>query len=194
MARFFTFVLSLALFSAATFGAAFADTTADADAKPYIVFGGIAAGIALLGFGLFLIKNGRDRRRIGQQSGHWPLTDGKILTAIVAQKWHPTAGTYHVPRVRYSYAVAGRQYQGDVIRLGIEQFGLGGKQQAQACIDRYPVGATFPVHYDPTDPSVALLEATQIGGMRNIVGGAIALVLGVCIFGLGVFISTLATT
>jgi hypothetical protein len=194
MARIFIFALSLAAFSAATAGPAFANTTVDADAKPYIVLGGITVGLALFAFGLFLIKNGRNRRRIGQQSGNWPVADGKILTAIVAKKSYPTTGIFHVPRVHYSYAVAGRQYQGDVICPGIEQFGLGSELQAQACIDRYPVGATVPVHYDPADPSVALLQATQIGGMRNIVGGSIALVLGVCIFGLGVFISTLGTT
>ncbi len=194
MTRFFTFAASLAAFSAASVGAAFAKTTVDADAQPYIVFGGIAVGLALFAFGLFLIKNGRDRRRIGRQSSHWPVAGGEILTAIVAKKSYPTSGIFHVPRVRYSYAVGGRQYQGDVISPGIEQFGLGSELQAHACIDRYPVGATVPVHYDPADPSVALLEARQIGGVRNIIGGSIALVLGVCIFGLGVFTSTLGTT
>ena len=194
MASFFTFVLSLAAFSAATVGAAFADTTVDADAKPYIVFGGIAVGLALFGLGLFMIKNGRDRRRVGKQSGDWPVADGKILTAVVARKWHPTAGYYHVPRVHYSYAVAGKQYEGDVICPGIEQFGLGSELQAHARVDRYPVGSSVSVHYDPANPSLALLETTEIGGMRNIIGGAILLVLGICIFGLGVITSTQGTT
>ncbi len=158
------------------------------------MFGGIAVGIAFFGLGLFMIKNGRNQRQIGQQSVQWPVADGKILTAIVARKWHPTAGYYHVPRVHYSYAVAGQQYEGDVICPGIEQFGLGTALQAHARADRYPVGASVSVHYDPADPRVALLEATQIGGGRNIIGGAILLVLGVCIFGFGVFTSTMGTT
>ena len=193
MARFLVFLSSLTAFSVAQAGVAFASTTVDADAKPYLVFGGVIAGIALFGFGLFLIYNGRNRGRIGRDSGHWPVADGKVLTSIVAKKSHPTAGIFHVPRVHYSYAVAGKQYEGDVICPGIEQFGLGSELQAHAKADHYPVGKIVPVHYDPADPSVAVLETTQIGGARNVFGGAIAMVLGVFIFGLAVVISALPT-
>ena len=193
MARFFVFLSGLAAFSATQVGAAFAGTTVDADAKPYLVFGGVIAGIALFGFGLFLIYNGRSRRRIGRNSGHWPVADGKVLTSTVAKKSHPTAGIFHVPRVRYSYAVAGQQYECDVICPGIEQFGLGSELQAHAKAEHYPVGKIVPVHYDPADPSVAVLETTQIGGARNVLGGAIVMVLGVFVFGLAVVISTVPT-
>jgi Protein of unknown function (DUF3592) len=193
MARFFVFLSSLAAFSAMQADAAFASTTVDADAKPYLVFGGVIAGIALFGLGLFLISNGRNRNRVGRESEHWPVADGKVLASIVAKKSYPPTGIFHVPRVRYSYAVAGQHYEGDVICPGIEQFGLGSELQAHAKADQYPVGENVSVHYDPADPAVAVLETTQIGAARNIFGGAIAMALGIFIFGLAVVISALPT-
>lgn len=89
---------------------------------------------------------------------------------------------YHVPRVTYSYTVGPRKYVGDLIFPGIEQFGLGSNLQAHARADRYAVGKIVPVHYDPADPRVAVLEPTEIGGGRNIFGGAIFLLLGVSAF------------
>jgi Protein of unknown function (DUF3592) len=194
MAKVLIVVIALATFSVAFAGVALAYTTIDADAQPYLVLGGFLAGAACIGLGLFLIKRGRDARRIGQDSGHWPTTDGKILTAIVAKKSYPTAGIYHVPRVRYSYAVAGKAYEGSVICPGIEQFGLGSDLQAHARVDRYPVGKTVLVHYDPNDPSVAVLEPAEVGSMRNIISGALALLLAVFFIGLAIVMSTLATT
>ena len=120
----------------------------------------------------------------------WPVADGKVLTSTVAKKKHPTAGIFHVPRVRYAYAVAGRQYEGDLICPGIEQFGLGSELQAHAKSDKYAVGKIVSVHYDPADPSVAVLETTQIGGGRNVIGGAIVMALGVFFFVLAVVIGT----
>ena len=44
MARFFVFLSALAAFSTMQVRVAFAGTTVDADAKPYLVFGGVYRG------------------------------------------------------------------------------------------------------------------------------------------------------
>lgn len=186
MAKSFIFIFSIAAFSMAPAGIAFAAADFDGNAPNYLVVGGIAAGIGCLLFGLVLIGRGRRSRRIGRESGLWPMADGTILTATVAKSSGGQNRLYHVPRVTYSYAVGSRQYVGNVIFPGIEQFGLGSNFQSHARADRYPVGKIVTVHYDPGDPTVAVLEPTEIGGARNIFGGAILLLLGVSAFALAV--------
>src|SRR5665647_602233 len=107
MARLFAVGLAVAIASIASAGRAFADTV-DAAAQPYMVAGGFIAGAIFIGGGLYTIWVGRDRRRIARESPNWPQADGKILTATVATRWHPTVGSYYVPRAYYSYAVAVR--------------------------------------------------------------------------------------
>lgn len=186
-------VLICAIAVAVPLHPAFADTV-DANAQPYMVGGGFIAGVLLIGIGIIFIQRGRGTRRLARASTQWPVTDGKILAAHVATKTHQVPGSrylYYVPQARYSYEVAGRRYEGDVIRAGIEQFGYGGEVQAQAQIARYPVGATVPVHYDPDNPSTAVLEAAEVGGARNILGGGIFVLLGISAFVFAVWISTL---
>lgn len=181
MARLFAFGLAVAIASIGGADQAFADTV-DAAAQPYMVAGGFIAGVIFIGGGLYTIWVGRDRRRIARESRNWPQADGKILTATVATRWHPTVGNYHVPRAHYSYAVAGTTYQGDVIRAGLEQFGSITKATAQTLIEQYPVGSSVKVHYNPADPASAVLETTVMGGGRNIFAGAIFVLLGIAAF------------
>jgi hypothetical protein len=181
MARLFAFGLAVATTFFAGAGRAFADTV-DAAAKPYMVVGGFIAAVIFIGGGFYTIWVGRDRRRIARESPNWPQADGKILTATVATRWHPTVGSYYVPRAYYSYAVAGTTYQGDVIRAGLEQFGSITKEAAQTHIQQYPVGSRVTVHYNPAAPASAVLETTVMGGGRNIFAGAIFVLLGIAAF------------
>ena len=181
MAGLLAFGLAVAIAWIASADRAFADTV-DAAAQPYMVAGGFIAAVIFIGGGLYTIWVGRDRRRIARESPNWPQADGKILTAAVVTRWHPTVGSYHVPRAHYSFAVAGTTYQGAVIRAGLEQFGSITKEAAQTHIEQYPVGGHVKVHYNPANPASAVLETTVMGGGRNIFAGAIFVVLGVAAF------------
>lgn len=178
----------LALVFALAPQAASADTVSVA-AKPYMVGGGFAAAAVFIGLGLFLILRGRGTRRMAAQSVAWPIASGQILEASVrTEKRNDGSGggttmEVYVPQVRYCYSVAHTRYEGDLIRPGIAQFGYGVKAAAQTHIDLYKIGATVPVHYDPADAAVAVLETTEYGGSRNIFGGALFALVGIgCAF------------
>ena len=61
----------------------------------------------------------------------------------------------HTFAVHYQYAVGGRDYVGG----GIEPYDLGMQNSAGAAKmrERFPVGSTVPVAYNPNDPSEAYL-------------------------------------
>ncbi|HEY1475430.1 MAG TPA: DUF3592 domain-containing protein [Pseudolabrys sp.] len=171
---------------------AFADTV-DAAAKPYMVGGGFLAGLVLAGLAIFLIRLGLANRQIGRASATWPTTNGKILTAVLATNWNPAVGSYRVPRVRYSFAAAGQTIQASLIRPGLEQFGTGVVIMPEEYLARFPVGGSVQVHYDPANPSNAVLELGETGGMRNIFAGSIFAVLAIAALIFALWTSTLAS-
>ena len=99
----------------------------------------------------------------------------------------------YIPQARYSYAVAGALLEGTVIRVGVDQFGYRSEALAQAQLEPYKVGATVPVRTNPADPAIAVLEATEYGGARNIFGGAICVALSAGALVFAAYIGTLTT-
>jgi hypothetical protein len=180
----FLFVVFLIVFAAQA-DCAFADTV-DAQAKPYMVLGGLVAGIGLSCVGIFFLWRGVTRRKLAARSLQWPVTDGKILASSVKEEIrHDAQGNrvkIYIPEARYSYAVARNRYEGAVIRPGIEQFGYGYTAAAQAQIEQYKPGTSVPVHYDPADPSIAVLQTSESGSVRNLIAGTLFFLVG--IFGL----------
>ena len=89
----------------------------------------------------------------GRRSARWPQVRG-----IVRRAWTPTIGElltgYAPPLLIYEYVVDGTVYEGSRVRYG----GYWSPSQARRARYRYEVGAQMPVHYDPRDPTQAVLE------------------------------------
>jgi hypothetical protein len=51
-------------------------------------------------------------------------------------------------------------------------------ERAQKHIERYQAGTPVPVHYDPDDSAVAVLEPGESGGMRNLIAGSLFFLVG----------------
>jgi hypothetical protein len=184
MIRLFFIIVVIAF--AAQPDCAFADTV-DAQAKPYLILGGLLAGLGFSCLGILFLRRGIDRRKLAARSLQWPVTDGQIQSAAVKEEMrHDAEGArvkIYIPQARYSYAVAGHHHEGTVIRPGIEQFGYGSAAVAQAQIEAYKIGTSVPVHYDPDDPSIAMLQTSETGsisGRRHAVLLGRILWFGVC--------------
>jgi hypothetical protein len=65
--------------------------------------------------------------------------------------------TFYEPVIEYSYRVDGREYHSTQIAFGGKL--AGSEELAQAKAARYPQGADVVVHYDPKNPSNAVLDA-----------------------------------
>ena len=101
----------------------------------------------------------------------WPTINGRVVSSGVHEfqqrrdkpqrtiRGTRMMKTMHMPVVEYSYAVGGRDFTSRSIWDGTEV--SGSRDYAQGIADRYPVGRTVTVHYDPAAPGKAALE---VGG------------------------------
>lgn len=113
-------------------------------------------------FSLFMVVNlayaiwlGRGQAVGGRA---WASTEGEILTSRVDLKGPHTSDedTDCVATVRYRYAVAGRTYEGERIRLGGRTSTT--RRIAEQAVAKYPTGQLVSVFYDPRHPKNAVLE------------------------------------
>ncbi|UTD27134.1 DUF3592 domain-containing protein [Bradyrhizobium sp. WD16] len=138
-----------------------------------------AKGVPLFAFGLPLaclavasasvVSFFGDRRR-SRASAAWPNVPGRITRCAVVEEdieERPDDGEqaaaprrvrrYHVD-LRYAYHVGGRDLTGTAIGFGWTPV-FGRRADAEAAAARYQEGQLVSVHYDPAEPSAAVLEA-----------------------------------
>jgi hypothetical protein len=106
----------------------------------------------------------------GFASRNWLPVQGRVIdshvdTRTVTKKSGNSRRTVteYVTTIRYSYTVAGREFTGD--RINVESGGYTGTDRSAAynLAGRYPVGVAVLVHYDPRNPSTAVLQAGAAG-------------------------------
>ena len=126
------------------------------------------AAFVLGGFGLVIIAVVIAALREAVAMKSWPVATGRILESKV-EEYRESAGssgtfsgsrakmTLYRPLVRYRYEVEGKRFNGDRItqspglNRGVADF-------ATAVTQRYPVGSTVDVRYNPMRPNEAVLE------------------------------------
>jgi hypothetical protein len=164
-------------------GTAWADTV-DAQAKPYFVVGGWVFAIVCAAAAFFLLRKGMRLRNAAQAVTGWSMTDGEVLESGVGVRVDGYVSDSPVkrytPQVRYNYTAGGEARQGDVVRLGLSEVGYAADRPARDHADRYPVGASVSVRYDPENPGTSVLELGQAGGYGKLLGGVIFAALAVC--------------
>lgn len=102
-------------------------------------------GLAFVALALWL-------RSRAHESQFWPAVDGVVLESRVDDKHLE----FMKPILRYRYSVSGRQYVGQ--RVAFSGHGVS-RAAIAALIAPYAVGAQVQVHYDPAQPSRAVLNA-----------------------------------
>lgn len=113
-------------------------------------------GIAMTAAGIICFIIGRNTLKTARASKKWPAVQGKITSSGTAQMNTLQGGPAYAASVKYEYEVDGKKYNADRISMG--QYGTGGGGHAKAEAAKYPAGKTVAVHYDPQNPSQAVLE------------------------------------
>jgi hypothetical protein len=137
----------------------------------YLIF--LVAG---LGFIYFAFRQKSKAKLAGET---WPTVPGKVMDSRVASHTSFRNGrqsTQIAAVVKYEYQVMGQAYESDT--LGFGNTGSG-RKNATAKVAEYPAGSSVTVHYDPADPSKAVLETKAYGFVTNLLIAAFLIVLGV---------------
>jgi Protein of unknown function (DUF3592) len=113
--------------------------------------------VTLAGLGL-LLTAAFDLRK-AYRAKTWPTTQGKILSSGLAEVSDSDGTTYKVA-ILYEYSVNGVSHRSDVWRLraGSSSF----TKAATKAVERYPLGATVNVYFNPEDPADAMLEPGRV--------------------------------
>jgi uncharacterized protein DUF3592 len=126
------------------------------------------------------------RRQVAEASG-WQQTAGRIVSSTVEHYRQRVGGartgslaTFYEAVVEYDYSVSGHDYHSTRVSFGGKS--AGSQQMAEAAAARYPEGSQVMVHYDPKNPSEAVLEV-------RIAQGVTWIVIAIAFFGLAIFFS-----
>lgn len=109
-------------------------------------------------------------------ASNWPTTEGQILESKMEKGTSGTGSNRTIqwyPTVKYQYEVDGSTYEGDRIIFGSSA------ELLSSTLDRYPVGATVNVFYNPDNPESAVLQTGSTSSMYlYVVLGPILAIIG----------------
>ncbi len=117
-------------------------------------------------------------RRIAREAAGWPVTRGTVVissTETLHQTQQGRDVISYAPVVEFTYQVNDRDYRSRQITLGAKLAGT--RSFAEQIAARYPQGSRVEVHYEPANPSNAVLQITS---------SASWLLLGIALFCFGV--------
>lgn len=121
--------------------------------------GGGPALMTMIGF--VVIAFGLHRFRLGFGSSNWPTADATVTaTGISVKGGGEESSTAYVPELTYEYQVDGTSYVGSRYSFGEQKDpSFNSSKKAQTWIDENcPVDAGIPVHYNPDQPDVSVVE------------------------------------
>lgn len=127
--------------------------------------------------GLMMMMQGGERIREARQVEDWRMVSGVIESSDVLPV-PGSEGAQWRPRVTYSYAVGGRMVVSSRLSLGKTRFD-DTRERAFAYLERYPLGRTVTVYYDPDEITQSVLEtATPASAYFNLLSGCALALIG----------------
>lgn len=85
-------------------------------------------------------------------------TEGKVVEKFVASD-STSEGTVYRPQIKVRYEASGRKFEKWAydVHFGTGREYSSGREEKQAVIDRFEIGKTYPIWYDPVDPERVVL-------------------------------------
>ncbi len=139
--------------------------------------------IAFIVIGMVFLAISLLQMRKAKTAESWPTIAGTVLSSELEEhrshnsKTHTTTVTY-TPKVEYQYELLGTKYLGKKISFGSAAYDY---NTASGKLAPYPNGAAVTVHYDPSEPSKAVLEPKAAGSTPMIVLAAIFILVGIVV-------------
>jgi len=139
--------------------------------------------VVLLLVGLLFVIIGLIQKLRGNVASKWPSVSGVMLKSELfehitktktASNRISTFSSYE-PLVEYRYDVGGKLLTGNRIAFGLTRLPLA---KAQEFVDKYPVGASVPVYYNPKSVQESRLDVSAANATPSLIIGAILAVVG----------------
>lgn len=113
--------------------------------------------LILGGLGYFLYKRNQQSMAYRQSTQAWQNTTGTIMMSSVQSSY--SSGSHSTyPVVVYQYEVRGQRYQSQRIKAGEQFLNVRISGQAEGTVQKYPIGSTVTVYYNPSNPAESVLE------------------------------------
>ena len=105
--------------------------------------------------GLYILASGVRAWRGSHHSFRWPATGGVVRTSKLREEDDGEGGIDYHADVIFEYEVGGLTLSSDQVTYSPTPVG---KKSALATLEKYPLGASVVVHYDPDNLSESVLE------------------------------------
>ncbi|OBJ90743.1 DUF3592 domain-containing protein [Mycobacterium asiaticum] len=135
----------------------------------------LVAGAAMVLLGAWRLVKIFVKFQVSRSNRAWPTVPGHVTRSETVD-----TGEEEEFRVEYRYEVNGVRHYGDVLQVG---HASASRAKNRALLQQYPAGTEVEVHYDPVDPSTAVLIP---GGGRNLLVPIAAMLV---LIGGGIWIS-----
>ena len=118
-----------------------------------------------IAFGVFILPLSLLAAVNSMQMAEWPSTQGIVTGGYIDPYWTSSGGKHadhywvYTPRVSYSYNVSGVEYS--CASIWRQDHQSKSANEAQRVINSYPTGMAVTVYYDPSNPSIAVLDKTE---------------------------------
>lgn len=143
----------------------------------------VILGLCFFTIGMVVFSFGIDSLMTGNQATSWPTTEGTNISSKCAYYFELDGllNSTYFTHVKYSYAVAGKSYNGDRVAFGYTGSWWRGPNQKIA--ERLSSARTVVVRYDPDKPSRAVLSCGLNGSIVRtlFIGSWIMLVTAVSV-------------
>ena len=113
--------------------------------------------LILGGVGYYLYDRNKKSMAYRQSTQNWPNTTGTVLVSTTRSKTSGRSRTTY-PVVVYQYTVDGKPFQCQTIKAGEQYLNVRLMGQVQETVNRYPIGSSVTVYYNPSNPAEAFLE------------------------------------
>jgi hypothetical protein len=128
------------------------------------------AGVIVLLIGTIMFGSAVLAKARVSATSTWPSVTGRVITSEMSTatvKTGKVARSEPVAKIEYRYAVEGRQYECD--RLRVIPMLHSSAPAPQETLDRYGVGHSVTVYYNPNDPIDALLTPEPASDAMNMI-------------------------
>lgn len=110
-----------------------------------------------------------------------PVIQATDYTSVQASQiqLNNTTSSY-IPRIVYTYTINGKNYQSNQVFYGVEQ--ILNSSQIIPFMDKYRVGTTIPIYYNPANPQQAYIILSAHASYWGIILGIILILIAIWLY------------